>query len=98
MSSTWDTTNTHQGTAPEATDDALNRLLDIADFFRAKPNFANARTVRNVLDQVILNQNLRTEDCGDKSEIILQDVDDYLTDEGIDLGKPLASGKKIGFV
>ena len=80
------------------TDDALNRLLDIADFFRAKPNFANARTVRNVLDQVILNQNLRTEDCGDKSEIILQDVDDYLTDEGIDLGKPLASGKKIGFV
>lgn len=79
-------------------EDALKRVMDIVEYYRAKPNFANARTMRNVLDQVILNQNLRTEDIEANDEIILQDVEDYLTDEGIDLGKPVSTSKKIGFV
>lgn len=77
--------------------EALNRLLDIMEYFRNRPNFANARTVRNVLDQVIMNQNLRTEDENGDSVIIVDDVDDYLTDEGIDLNKPSTGTKKIGF-
>ena len=65
----------------------------------SKPNFANARTVRNILDQVIMNQNLRTEDLSDNKTIILEDVEDYLTDEGIDLSKTGKTGdRKIGFV
>lgn len=41
---------------------ALNRLLEVVEYYRSRPNFANARTVRHIVDQVILNQNLRTED------------------------------------
>ena len=77
----------------------MEKLLDITDYYRAKPNFANARTVRNILDQVIMNQNLRTEDLSDNKIIILKDVEDYLTDEGIDLSKTGKMGdRKIGFV
>ena len=75
--------------------DALNRLLDVTDYFRKQPNFANARTVRNILDQVIMNQNLRTEETDDNT-ITIEDVEDYLTDEKIDLKKS-APIKKIGF-
>ena len=76
--------------------DALEKVLDIADYFRNQPNFANARTVRNILDQVLMNQNLRTEDLEDDNRVILDDVEDYLLDEGIDLSK--AAGKRtIGF-
>lgn len=78
-------------------DGALNRLLDIMEYFRNKPNFANARTVRNVLDQVIMNQNLRTEDEDGNSMINVDDVEDYLMDEGIDLSKPITGSRKIGF-
>lgn len=46
----------------EIDNDALARLLDVTEYFRQRPNFSNARTVRNILDQVILNQNLRAED------------------------------------
>ena len=77
-------------------DGALNRLLDIMEYFRNRPNFANARTVRNVLDQVIMNQNLRTEDEDGNSMIIVDDVEDYLMDEGIDLSKPSTGSRKIG--
>ena len=76
--------------------DALEKVLDIADYFRNQPNFANARTVRNVLDQVLMNQNLRTEDSGDDNRIILDDVEDYLMDEGIDLSKTVGK-RTIGF-
>lgn len=79
-------------------DDALTRFLDIMEFFRKQPNFANARTVRNVIDQVIMNQNLRTEDEENDSLIILSDVEDYLTDEGIDIRRPAPGTRKIGFV
>ena len=76
-------------------DDALERVLDITEYYRGFPNFANARTVRNVLNQVIMNQNLRTEDTGEDSVVIINDVEDYLIDEGINLEKKKT--EKIGF-
>ena len=79
--------------------DALDKILDITDYFRARPNFANARTVRNILDQIIMNQNLRTEDIDGDMTIIIDDVEDYLMDEGIDLSRrPKPQGGTIGFV
>ena len=79
-------------------DDALIRFLDIMEYFRKQPNFANARTVRNVIDQVIMNQNLRTEDKENDSLIILEDVEEYLADEGIDIHGPEQSTRRSGFV
>ena len=75
-------------------EDALKLVLDLTDHFRKQDNFANARTVRNILDQVIMNQNLRTEDEGG-NDIILSDVQDYIIDEKTDLSKNQT--KKIGF-
>ena len=64
--------------------DAVTLFSNVIEYYRDKPNFANARTVRNVLDQVIMNQNLRTEDEEDCDNIIiLQDVEDYIADENI---------------
>lgn len=64
-------------------DTALSRVLDITDYERKRPNYANARNVRNILDQVTLNQNLRTEDSGSlDNEIILEDVEDYIEEKG----------------
>ena len=71
-------------------------MLDLAEWYRKKPNFANARTVRNILDQVIMNQNLRVDESDgedDESLIIKADVDDYIEEEGLmKTDKP-----KIGF-
>ena len=77
---------------------ALNCVLDITEYYRNRPNFANARTVRNILDQVIMNQNLRTEDSDNDDQIILSDVEDYLFDEGIDLSKTKEEPRRIGFL
>lgn len=76
---------------------ALERLLDIVEYYRKLPNFANARTVRNVLNQVLMNQNLRTENFPEDCAVILEDVNAYLTDEGIDLAKPHKGKNPIGF-
>lgn len=75
---------------------AIELLLDVVDYYRSKPNFANAGTLRNVIDQVIMNQNLRTEDQNDNNAIILNDVNDYISDENIDLSLA-SSSTKIGF-
>ena len=77
---------------------AFEKFLDVAEYYRSLPNFANARTVRNILAQVLMNQNLRTEDMDDEKTIKLEDIEDYLADEGIDLAKPAASKGRIGFV
>ena len=77
-------------------DDALDRLLDVAEYYRQRPNFANARTIRSIVDQVILNQNLRAEDSDGDYLIILSDVEDYITDEGIDFSSS-ATTRRIGF-
>ena len=82
----------------EIEESALERLLDVAEYYRSRPNFANARTVRNILDQVLMNQNLRTEDTADNNIVIIDDVEDYLTDEGIDLNNPNKGKRTIGFV
>ena len=79
-------------------DNALERILDITEYFRKQPNFANARTVRNILDQVLMNQNLRTEDLDDDKTVIIDDVEDYLTDEAIDLSNPNKGKRSIGFI
>ena len=76
-------------------DSAKERILDITEYFRSQPNFANARTIRNILDQVIMNQNLRTEDEDNNSIIILDDVEDYITDEKITFVS--SPKRKIGF-
>ena len=81
----------------DMTEDAVQLLLDICEYYRRQPDFANARTVRNVLDQVIMNQNLRTEDAGDDRLIIRADVEDYLADEQIDLNGSGSGSRKIGF-
>ena len=44
-----------------------------------------------------MNQNLRTEDEDSNYEIVLQDVEDYITDAAIDLANPNPK-KKFGFV
>lgn len=80
----------------EIDNDALARLLEVTEYFRQRPNFSNARTVRNILDQVILNQNLRAEDNADDSRIILDDVNDYILDEHIDLSASTPK-RQIGF-
>lgn len=83
----------------EIADNALEKLLDVTEYYRKKPNFANARTVRNILDQVIMNQNLRTEDDDEPSnKIVLSDVEDYIADEKIDLNDTSNGTRKIGFI
>lgn len=77
---------------------ALDLLLDATEYYRGQKNFANARTIRNILDQVIMNQNLRTEDSEDDCMIVRSDVEDYITDENIDLKKKASQIGKIGFV
>lgn len=77
-------------------DDALQLVLDVSEYYRNRPNFANARTIRNILDQVIMNQNLRTEDAPD-SMIIRSDVQDYIDDEKINLSETSGGKRRIGF-
>ncbi len=79
-------------------DAALEKILDITDYYRNRPNFANARTVRNILDQVIMNQNLRTEEFAEDNTIILDDVEEYISEEGIDLSSTGKVKRTMGFV
>ena len=81
----------------EIDDSALERLLDVTEYYRNRPNFANARTVRNILDQVIMNQNLRAEDDPDDYTIIRDDVEDYILDKDIDMTNIANNKRKIGF-
>ena len=77
---------------------ALQLLLDVAEYYRGQKNFANARTIRTILDQVIMNQNLRTEDTEGDWTIIRSDVEDYIMDENIDLQWKKAQAGRIGFI
>ena len=63
---------------------AMNRILDVTDIKRKEPNFANARELRNILDQVIMCQNLRTVGIEDK-ELGIVDVNKYIQDSKINL-------------
>ena len=64
-------------------EEALELILDITDYYSSLADFANARTLRNIIDQVIMNQNLRTDDEVDDHNIIIDDVKDYLSDENL---------------
>ncbi len=78
---------------------ALEKLLDVTEYYRGQPDFANARTVRNILDQVIMNQNLRTDDEEDPDNTIQpEDVAAYIEDEGIDLAKKQNKSGSIGLL
>ena len=82
----------------EADEDALKMILDITEYYRKRDNFANARTVRNILEQVIMNQNLRTEESEKTDvQIIRSDVEDYISDENIDLSDLFDGKRRNGF-
>ena len=81
----------------EITDEALELVLNVCEYYRQQQNFANARTLRNVLDQVIMNQNLRADESGEDEYLIIPaDVEDYIADEAIEFGKA-SGGNRIGF-
>lgn len=75
-----------------ATDEAMRRLLDVTDVKRREANFANAREIRNLLDQVIMCQNLR---CGgtEDRELGLVDVNRFIKDSRISV--PMAQGRVL---
>lgn len=78
-------------------DAALELVLDICKYERSGNDYANARTLRNILDQVLLNQNLRTEHSVGDNSILRTDVEEYIQDEQIDLNRSSKQPGKIGF-
>lgn len=79
-------------------DNALELLLKVVEYYRSEPNYANARTLRNVLDQVIMNQNLRTEDEDENYQITIDDVEDYIAEENINFSGSGNQHGRIGFI
>lgn len=63
---------------------AAERVLDITDRRRKEPNFANAREVRNIIEQVIMCQNVRCVGTENKA-IELADVNAYIKDSGVNI-------------
>lgn len=63
----------------QAEDIVVQKILDITDIKRKSPDFANARELRNTIDQVTMCQNLRTQ--GKDRILTLVDVDQYIKDE-----------------
>jgi S1-C subfamily serine protease len=63
----------------------LEDLAKITDIKRQSPDFANAREVRNIIQQVIMNASVRTVDDSDNRSIIADDVLQYAKDSGYDL-------------
>ena len=76
-------------------DDALELLLDITDLYRHNADFANARTVRNILQDVILNQNLRVEEELDNNEITIDDVYQYIDENNLQIEKKKSKERKV---
>ena len=76
-------------------DDALELLLDITDLYRHNADFANARTVRNILQDVILNQNLRVEEELDNNEITIDDVYQYIDENNLQIEKKKSKESKV---
>ena len=78
----------------DISESALDLIIQVVDLERSSPAFANARSLRNVLDKVILNQNVRTEDS-DSNLIIDEDVNEYIDEEGIALNKEASSTQSL---
>ncbi len=70
---------------------AMSRILDITDIRRKESNFANAREIRNILDQVIMCQNMRCLETGGR-EIGLVDVNKYIADAKVHLPTTVLAG------
>ena len=66
------------------TEPAMSRILDITDVKRKDPNFSNAREIRNIIDQVVMCQNLRSIGSEDR-EVGIVDVNRYIKDARIKL-------------
>lgn len=77
-----------------ATEEAMSKMLDVVDVKRKEPNFANGRVARNVLDQCVMNQNVRRTDVNDKT-ITLDDVNKYIVDAKINVPTSVSNKTKI---
>ena len=71
----------------EITEEAKSRLAEILEKCSKNKHFANARTVRNILEELIEIQALRTMEDNDPSNdderiIHLEDVEQYRTENG----------------
>ena len=71
----------------------MSRILDVTDIKRKDPNFANAREIRNILDQVIMCQNMRCVGMEDH-EIGIVDVNKYIQDAKVNLPTTCDDGRK----
>ncbi len=71
---------------------AMDKVLDITDVLRKNENFANAREIRNIIEQVIMCQNLRCAGTKEKNLEIL-DVNRYIKDSGLTI--PTSSHNNI---
>ena len=65
------------------TDDAVTELRKIIVLAKDRPNFENARFVRNILQGIESVQNTRTVDVPEDLGIVLDDVINYEKDSGI---------------
>lgn len=63
-------------------DEAKDRILAITDHIRKEPNFANAREMRNIIEQVVMCQNVRCAGTEDKT-IEIADVNAYIKENHI---------------
>ena len=70
----------------EITDEAKNKLLDVFKSKTKAKNFANARTIRNILENLIEIQAVRTIenddlDNADERIIRIEDVEQYIKEQ-----------------
>ncbi len=65
-------------------DEALEAVVRITDIRRGQPDFANAREVRNIVEQSIMNSSVRTIGTDEKT-IVYSDVAEYASDLGFDI-------------
>ena len=71
------------------TDEARKKIIDIVETRRVRSDFANAREVRNILEQVIEFQAIRTDEERDNREITIDDVLEFQIENKIVLSQDL---------
>ena len=73
-------------TVPYTIDEnAMQEILNITDYYRTLPDFANARTVRKILVDVIMNQNVRTEEELNDNKVTLDDVIEFEQENNLNI-------------
>ena len=73
----------------EITQQTKERIIQIVELHRARKDFANAREVRNILEQVLEFQALRTANDNDNRKIVVEDVIEYQLENKIILSSDL---------